>query len=161
MAYKDEYEVARLHANTGFAEKIAGMFEGDYKIKFHLAPPLLAKRDANGHLQKREYGPLMMQVFRGLAALRFLRGTPFDVFGYTEERRTERELIDDYRNTIGAMLSSLSPANLADVIALASIPEDIRGYGHVKQRTLAAALEKQEKLLQRLGKAGGTDRHAA
>ncbi|MDO9217544.1 MAG: 2-oxoacid:acceptor oxidoreductase family protein, partial [Lacisediminimonas sp.] len=92
MAYKDEYEVARLHANTGFEAKIAAMFEGDYKIRFHLAPPLLAKRDANGHLQKKEYGPWMMKAFRALAAMRFLRGTVLDVFGYTEERRTERAL---------------------------------------------------------------------
>jgi indolepyruvate ferredoxin oxidoreductase len=161
MACKDEYEVARLHANTGFEAKIAAMFEGDYKIRFHLAPPLLAKRDANGHLQKKEYGPWMMKAFRALAAMRFLRGTVLDVFGYTEERRTERELVASYRSTIERMLPALSAAHLADVVALASIPENIRGFGHVKQRTLAGALEKQSRILDRLDKGGGSDLHAA
>ncbi|WP_151448003.1 indolepyruvate ferredoxin oxidoreductase family protein [Lacisediminimonas profundi] len=160
MAYKDEYEVARLHVASGFEEKIAAMFEGDYKIKFHLAPPLLARRDANGHLQKREYGPWMMKAFRALASLRFLRGTPFDVFGYSAERRSERELIVSYRTVIGQALSQLSPDKLADVTALASIPEEIRGYGHVKQRHLAAAMQKQERLLQRL-QGGSSEQHAA
>ncbi|MDO8298999.1 indolepyruvate ferredoxin oxidoreductase family protein [Lacisediminimonas sp.] len=161
MAYKDEYEVARLHANTGFEAKIAAMFEGDYKIRFHLAPPLLAKRDANGHLQKKEYGPWMMKAFRALAAMRFLRGTVLDVFGYTEERRTERALVVNYRSTIERMLPALSAAKLADMVALASIPEDIRGFGHVKQRTLAGALEKQSRILARLDKGEGSDLHAA
>ncbi len=147
MAYKDEYEVARLHANRAFSEKIAGMFEGDYKIKFHLAPPLLAKRDANGHLIKQEFGPWMMQAFRLLARLKPLRGTPLDIFGYTHERKIERSLIGQYRETIAALLPQLTLENLPKAVVIASIPEDIRGYGHVKDRHLKAAKEKEAKLL--------------
>jgi len=151
MAYKDEYEVARLYtsaaAGSKFAERIGAMFEGDYKLKFHLAPPLLARRDDQGHLIKREYGPWMMQAFGVLAKLKFLRGGPLDVFGYSAERRGERRLIDDYRATIGALLPKLNPSNLAQAAAIAAIPEEIRGYGHVKQRHLNAALEKQARLL--------------
>ncbi len=150
MAYKDEYEVARLHADPAFTAKIAGMFEGDYKVKFHMAPPLLAKRDHQGHLVKREFGPWMMSAFRLLSQLRGLRGSALDVFGYTAERRTERALIGHYRDTLAALLPRLSAANLPQMIALAAIPEDIRGYGHVKERHLKAAREKEAALLAEL-----------
>src|SRR3954462_9881229 len=92
MAYKDEYEVARLHTETGFREKVAAQFEGDYTINYHLAPPLVAKRNAKGELVKRKYGPSMVLGFRMLAKLKGLRGTALDVFGRTEERRMERAL---------------------------------------------------------------------
>lgn len=147
MAYKDEYEVARLHADPAFAARIAGMFEGDYKVKLHMAPPLLAKRDHQGHLVKREFGPWMMGAFRLLSRLRGLRGSALDVFGYTAERRTERALIAHYRDTLASLLPGLSAANLPQMIALAAIPEDIRGYGHVKERHLKAAREKEAALL--------------
>jgi indolepyruvate ferredoxin oxidoreductase len=147
MTYKDEYEVARLHTSPAFAEKIAGMFEGDYKIKYHLAPPLLAKRDSHGHLIKQEFGPWMLQAFRVLGKLKFLRGTPLDLFGYTRERKCERALIDQYRQTIAALLSKLTADNLAKLVAIASVPEEIRGYGHIKERTLKAAKEKEAALL--------------
>jgi indolepyruvate ferredoxin oxidoreductase len=147
MAYKDEYEVARLHADPAFTAKIAGMFEGDYKVKFHMAPPLLAKRDHQGHLVKREFGPWMMSAFRLLSKLRGLRGSALDVFGYTAERRMERALIAQYRDTLASLLPRLSAANLPQMIALAAIPEDIRGYGHVKERHLKAAREKEAALL--------------
>ena len=150
MAYKDEYEVARLHADPAFTAKIAGMFEGDYKVKFHMAPPLLAKRDHQGHLVKREFGPWMMGAFRLLSRLRGLRGSALDVFGYTAERRTERALIAHYRDTLASLLPRLSAANLPQMIALAAIPEDIRGYGHVKERHLKAAREKEAALLAEL-----------
>ena len=150
MAYKDEYEVARLHVDPAFAAKIAGMFEGDYKVKFHMAPPLLARRDSKGHLVKREFGPWMMGAFRLLARLRGLRGGALDVFGYTEERRTERALIARYRDTLAGLLPRLSAANLPQMIALAAIPEDIRGYGHVKERHLKAAQAKEAALLAEL-----------
>jgi indolepyruvate ferredoxin oxidoreductase len=146
MAYKDEYEVARLHTNPAFAEKIAGMFEGDYKVKFHLAPPLLAKRDAKGHLIKQEFGPWMMHAFKVMAKLKSLRGTPLDIFGYTEERKTERMLIEQYRENIAALLPQLTLENLPKAVAIAAIPEDIRGYGHVKERHLKAAKEKEAAL---------------
>ncbi|RJG03435.1 indolepyruvate ferredoxin oxidoreductase family protein [Noviherbaspirillum sedimenti] len=147
MAYKDEYEVARLHADPAFREKIAGMFEGDYKIKYHLAPPLWARRDAKGQLVKRQFGPWMLQAFRLLAPLRFLRGSPFDVFGYTQERRTERALIGEYRQTIALLLPKLRAENLAQAVAIASIPEHIRGYGHIKEHSLREAKEKEATLL--------------
>ena len=148
MAYKDEYEVARLYTSGAFAAKVAGMFEGDYKLKFHLAPLLLAKHDDKGHLIKQEFGPWMMKAFSVLAKFKGLRGTALDPFGYTAERRGERALVGEYRALIGDRLSKLTPANLATLVALASIPEEIRGYGHVKERHLAAARIKQAGLLQ-------------
>jgi indolepyruvate ferredoxin oxidoreductase len=147
MAYKDEYEVARLHTDPVFRAKIASMFEGDIKLKFHLAPPLLAKHDKEGRALKKEYGSWMMGAFGVLARLRRLRGTPFDVFGYTAERRTERALIGQYRQTVEALLPQLTAENLAQAVAIASIPEDIRGYGHVKERHLKAAKQKEAALV--------------
>jgi indolepyruvate ferredoxin oxidoreductase len=147
MAYKDEYEVARLHTDAAFKAKIEGMFEGDYKVKFHLAPPLLAKRDAEGHLIKQEFGPWMMKAFGVLAKFKFLRGTALDIFGHTAERKTERALIAQYKQTITALLPKLASGNVAQAVAIASIPEDIRGYGHVKDQHLAAAKEKEAALL--------------
>jgi len=147
MAYKDEYEVARLHTDPAFKAKIANMFEGDIKLKFHLAPPLLAKHDKEGRALKKEYGAWMMGAFGVLAKLKRLRGTPFDVFGYTAERRTERALIGAYRQTVAALLPKLTADNLAQAVAIASIPEDIRGYGHVKERHLKAAKQKEAALV--------------
>jgi indolepyruvate ferredoxin oxidoreductase len=147
MAYKDEYEVARLHADAAFRAKIGGMFEGDYKLKFHLAPPLFAKRDANGHLIKQEFGPWMLKAFGVLAKLRFLRGTALDIFGHTAERKIERALIAQYRDKIESLLPKLTEQNLPKAAAIASIPEDIRGYGHVKERHLSAAREKEAAML--------------
>jgi indolepyruvate ferredoxin oxidoreductase len=123
------------------------MFEGDYKLKFHLAPPLFAERDANGHLIKQEFGPWMLKAFGALAKLRFLRGTAFDIFGHTEERKTERALIGQYRDMIESLLPKLTEQNLPQAVAIARIPEDIRGYGHVKDRHLSAAREKQAAML--------------
>ncbi|KAF1045868.1 MAG: hypothetical protein GAK35_01224 [Herbaspirillum frisingense] len=147
MAYKDEYEVARLYTDGTFRDKIASMFEGDYQIKFHLAPPLLAKHDDKGHLVKKQYGAWMMPAFGVLAKLRFLRGTAFDPFGYTTERKQERALIGEYEATVVRLLGKLTADNLAQVVAVARIPEDIRGYGHVKERHLKAAKQKEASLL--------------
>ncbi len=147
MSYKDEYEVARLHSSGEFAAKVAALFEGDYQIHFHLAPPLLAKRDSKGHLVKQKFGPWMMSVFALLARLKGLRGGMFDIFGYTAERKMERRLISDYRATISSLLPLLTAENLSGAVAIASIPGDIRGYGHVKERHLALAQEKQARLL--------------
>jgi indolepyruvate ferredoxin oxidoreductase len=147
MAYKDEYEVARLYADPAFKEKIAGMFEGDIKLKFHLAPPLMARHDKEGHLVKKEYGPWMLKAFGVLARFKGLRGTPLDVFGYTAERKMERGLIKQYRQTVEALLPKLTADNLGQAVAIASIPEDIRGFGHVKERHLKAAREKEASLL--------------
>jgi indolepyruvate ferredoxin oxidoreductase len=148
MAYKDEYEVARLHSDQAFKAKIEGMFEGDYKLKFHLAPPILAKRNAEGHLIKREFGPWMMSAFGVLAKFKFLRGTVFDIFGHTAERKTERALIAEYKQTIAALLPKLTAENIDQAVSIARIPEEIRGFGHVKEKNLRAAKEKEAALLQ-------------
>jgi indolepyruvate ferredoxin oxidoreductase len=148
LAYKDEYEVARLYADPAFMDKVKAQFDGDYRLHFHLAPPLLARRNEKGELVKREYGAWMLPAFKVLAKLRFLRGTALDAFGYTEERRTERRLIQDYERVVEELLARLSPDNHALAVQIASIPEEIRGYGHVKARHLAAAKAKEAKLLE-------------
>ena len=163
MAYKDEYEVARLHSAPAFKAKIADMFEGNFTVKYHLAPPLLSRHDAQGHLVKREFGSWVGKVFPLLASLRFLRGTVLDPFGHTQERKTERALIAQYRQTILRLLPQLSADNLAQMVAVASIPEEIRGYGHVKEKHLLAARAKEAGLLAVLddGSSKSDGRHAA
>nr|WP_314365379.1 indolepyruvate ferredoxin oxidoreductase family protein [uncultured Achromobacter sp.] len=147
MAYKDEYEVARLYSDGEFVKKIGEQFEGDWKLHFHLAPPLFSRRDKAGHLVKRAYGPGMLKVFGVLAKMRRLRGTRLDVFGYTAERRAERELIREYRETLSAILVKLNRGNLERAVALARVPEEIRGYGHVKEEAVARAALVREELL--------------
>jgi indolepyruvate ferredoxin oxidoreductase len=147
MAYKDEYEVARLHTETGFHERIAAMFEGDYKVNYHLAPPLTARRNEKGELQKRKFGPAMHTAFRFLSKLKGLRGTAFDIFGRTEERRTERALIGEYRRSIEQVLAKLAVDNHSLALEIARIPEQIKGFGHVKERNLAAARPQWDKLM--------------
>lgn len=159
MAYKDEYEVARLHTDPAFTQKIAGMFEGDFKLTHHLAPPLLARTNDKGELLKKPYGPWMRSAFAVLAKLKGLRGTALDPFGRTEERRTERALIGEYRACIEELLRTLSAANLAQAVEIARIPEEIRGYGHVKARHLAAARAKWAGLMAGW-RAGGAQRVA-
>ena len=149
MAYKDEYEVARLHTDAAFNQKISAMFEGDFKVVHHLAPPGLAKKDEQGHLKKKSYGPWMHKAMGLLAGMKGLRGTAFDPFGRTEERRTERALIGEYRDCINTLLSGLTVEKLPLAVEIASIPEDIRGYGHVKERHLAAARTKWQALMAR------------
>jgi indolepyruvate ferredoxin oxidoreductase len=117
-------------------------------VHYHLAPPLFAKRNDKGELQKSKYGPAMLGAFRVLAKLRGLRGTPFDIFGRTEERRTERALIGEYRASIEQVLAALTPANHALAVEIARIPEQIKGFGHVKARNLALARVQWEQLLQ-------------
>ncbi len=147
MAYKDEYEVARLYTSGEFQRRIEQQFEGDYRLHVHLAPPLLARKNAQGQLQKREYGPWVFTAFRVLARLRVLRGTPLDVFGYTAERRTERALIDDYQRTVAGLLEKLDAGNVGLAAEIASIPEHIRGYGHVKDAHLHKAMARRAELL--------------
>jgi indolepyruvate ferredoxin oxidoreductase len=150
MAYKDEYEVARLYTETDFLKRIADRFEGPYELHFHLAPPLFADRDPEtGHLRKRNYGPWMIAVFRVIAKLRRLRGTPFDIFGCREERRTERRLIDEYQAMLEEILSHLSPDTHATAVELAALPLEIRGFGHVKQANLTRVKAKEGALLAR------------
>jgi indolepyruvate ferredoxin oxidoreductase len=147
MAYKDEYEVARLYTDGKFLASVRKQFEGDWKLNFHLAPPMFSKHDAQGHLVKRSYGPWMLKAFGILSKARFLRGTPFDLFGYTAERRAERALVKEYRETIGAIIAKLDRGNLDAAVALASLPEDIRGYGHIKEASMQKAAVRREELL--------------
>jgi indolepyruvate ferredoxin oxidoreductase len=148
MAYKDEYEVARLYTNGEFLKKLHQQFEGDFTLEFNLAPPLLAPRDpATGQLQKRAYGPWVFSAFRLLAGLRRLRGTAFDIFGRTEERRMERRLIDEYEVLLREIARSLGPDNHALAIEIARLPEQIRGYGHIKERNVKAAKSREAQLL--------------
>ena len=151
LARKDEYEVARLHASAAFREQIERTFEGDYELRFHLAPPLLSRPDPRtGQLRKREYGPWMLHVFRVLARLKRLRGTALDPFGRLPERRLERQLIGEYERTIEEICAQLDAANHATAVELASWPDAVRGFGHVKERSLAAARQRAAELLARL-----------
>jgi indolepyruvate ferredoxin oxidoreductase len=134
MAYKDEYEVARLYTNGQFKERVAQVFEGDYSLKFHLAPPLFAKRNSKGELVKKEYGAWMLTAFSLLAKMKGLRGSSFDFFGKTEERRSERQLITDYERMVQGFVTTLTAANYPAAQKLAALPEQLRGYGHVKER---------------------------
>jgi indolepyruvate ferredoxin oxidoreductase len=147
MAYKDEYEVARLYTSGDFQRKLEQQFEGDYKLKFHLAPPLLAKKDAQGHLVKQEFGPWVFTAFKWLARFRGLRGSAFDIFGKTAERKMERQLIVDYFATIDGLLPTLDSGNVDLAAEIAGIPEHIRGYGHVKEEHLHAAKAREAGLL--------------
>jgi indolepyruvate ferredoxin oxidoreductase len=150
LAYKDEYEVARLYTDGAFLKKIEGMFEGDYQVNFHLAPPLLAKPDPQtGEPRKMQFGPWMMGAFKVLAKLKGLRGTAFDLFGRTEERRMERALIGEYEATVDALLQGLTRDNHALAVEIATLPESIRGYGHIKAKSAAAARQKRDELLAR------------
>ena len=139
MAYKDEYEVARLHTDKAFTDKIAAMFEGDYRIVHHMAPPLMAKRNEKGELVKQSFGPWLRRALGVLGGLKGLRGGVLDLFGKTAERQMERALIQEYRACIEELLGGLTPERLALAVEIARIPENIRGYGHVKERHLKAA----------------------
>jgi indolepyruvate ferredoxin oxidoreductase len=147
MAYKDEYEVARLYTDGTFAKKLGDKFEGDVRLKFHLAAPLFARRDKEtGHLQKQEYGGWIIPVFRLLARLKLLRGTAFDPFGYTAERKAERRLIEDYQAMIDRHITALKGGLVPAVAKLARLPEMIRGYGHVKEQSISKALIEKTRL---------------
>jgi indolepyruvate ferredoxin oxidoreductase len=150
MAYKDEYEVARLYTDGAFLKQVETEFDGDnLRFEFHLAPPLLARRDKTSGLpRKMSFGPWLLPAFRLLAKLKGLRGTPFDPFGRTLERRTERKLVGDYEAMLDEVLAGLTPDNHPIAVALAAIPEKIRGFGHVKQQHLTAAKADEAALLE-------------
>jgi indolepyruvate ferredoxin oxidoreductase len=150
MAYKDEYEVARLYAGPEFLAQVKNEVAGEnLTLKFHLAPPLLAKKDpVTGVAKKMTFGPWMLPAFRMLAKLKVLRGTAFDIFGYSEERRTERKLIADYEAMLAEIMGKLTPENHHVAVGLANIPEKIRGFGHVKARHLVAAKADEAALLE-------------
>lgn len=151
LAYKDEYEVARLYTDGEFAQALKQQFDGDYKLRFHLAPPLLSKRDPDtGHLVKREFGPWMMTAFRVLAKFKFLRGSAFDVFARTEERQLERALITDYEQQIDHLLSVLSVDKLELATEIAGLPYFIRGFGHVKEKNITTVQRRAVALMKQL-----------
>ncbi len=161
MAYKDEYEVARLHVDPAFHERLAREFEGDYKLNYHLAPPLLAKKNDKGELVKQTFGPAMLTAFRVLARLKGLRGTALDLFGRTEERRMERQLIVDYRALLDELMAGLDADSHAQALELARVPEAIKGFGHVKERNARAARLRWNTLLAAWRAPRGEQRQAA
>jgi len=149
MAYKDEYEVARLHTNTAFLQKIGDMFEGDYTVNYHLAPPIISKTNEKGELQKQKFGPLMLTGFKLLKHFKVLRGTPLDIFGNTEEREMERALIGEYVASIDDVLATLNADNHALALEIANLPDAIKGFGHVKARNVAAVRSKWNGLMEK------------
>ncbi len=151
LAYKDEYEVARLYSDAAFRKQLEAQFEGDYQLQFHLAPSWLSKPDpVTGQPRKRAFGPWMFKAFAVLARFKFLRGTLLDPFGHSAERKLERELIEDYEATVAYLLAELNAGNYRTAVALAEIPEQIRGYGHVKEAALAKAREQAAQLKARM-----------
>ncbi|MBC7623345.1 MAG: indolepyruvate ferredoxin oxidoreductase family protein [Aeromicrobium sp.] len=148
LAYKDEYEVARLYSDMGFQKKVAQQFEGDYKLTFHLAPPVMSTVDpTTGEPRKKVFGPWMMTAFNVLAKFKGLRGTALDVFGYSDERKTERQLIADYEALMEELLRDATAANYETAVDLASIAEHIRGFGHVKHAHMVDAKARWAELL--------------
>ena len=148
MAYKDEFEVARLHTDPAFLAKLDAQFKHGYTVKYNLAPPTISKRDpVTGHLIKQQFGPWMRSAFKMLARFKGLRGGSLDFFGKTEERRHERRMIDDYIKELDGICAKISPVNHAAAVALASVPDEIRGYGHVKEKSVAEAKTLREQRL--------------
>ncbi len=150
LAYKDEYEVARLFTDGGFQKQLQDQFEGDFKLSFHLAPPILPGRDASGRPRKRTFGPWTMTLFKVLAGLKGLRGTPFDVFGYNPERKMERALITAYQQDVAEVLRVLSPRTYATAVEILSLPDMIRGYGPVKHKAVEDARARHAELMAQL-----------
>jgi indolepyruvate ferredoxin oxidoreductase len=151
MAYKDEYEVARLHMETGFLDTLQREFEGDFTVRYHLAPPLLSSRlDARGRPKKRAFGPWIQTPMKVLAKLKIVRGTLFDIFGYTAERRNERALIGWYEAQVEKILDHLDAPRFADLLAIAKAPMDIRGYGPVKEAAIHKVKGEVERLWSRV-----------
>jgi indolepyruvate ferredoxin oxidoreductase len=159
MAYKDEYEVARLHAET-LEQAVAERFDGVTKIEFHLAPPLLARKGPDGRPAKTTYGPGMLRALGVVKRFKALRGTPLDPFGWTAERRMERRMIADYRAEIARLNDRLSSDTLETAVEIARLPQSVRGFGHVKQSAAEAAAARRAALLALLH-APSLQRHAA
>jgi indolepyruvate ferredoxin oxidoreductase len=140
LAYKDEYEVARLYTDGHFEKQLRDQFDGDYRISFNLAPPLLGGgKDALGRPRKRAFGAWMLPLFRLLARMRRLRGTAFDIFGYSADRRLERDLIAGYEKDVAHILKVLSPLTIDTAIEILSLPDRIRGFGPVKEKAVGDA----------------------
>lgn len=158
LSYKDEYEVARLHLET--RAKAEAVFEGDFEMTYHLAPPVLSKEGPNGRPVKKEFGHRMLRGFKVLAGLKRLRGTPFDVFGYTDERKMERALIKQYERDMADILGKQGDASHEAAVALAELPLQIRGFGPVKMANEAKAAKRREELLAALNGAPSIPRAA-
>jgi indolepyruvate ferredoxin oxidoreductase len=150
MAIKDEYEVARLYSDGTFAADLSRQFQSYEKLEFHLAPPILGRRGSDGKPRKSSFGPWMMKAFRLLAAMKGLRGTAFDIFGYTAERRSERVLLAQYEADLDLIAGALEPGRVEAATALASVPALIRGYGHVRRGSAEKAAGERSRLLDRL-----------
>ncbi len=149
LAYKDEYEVARLYTNGDFIKEVKATFQGDYKLSFHMAPPIMEQEDpATGRPKKREFGPWMLSALGLLAQFKFLRGTPLDIFGYHKERKAERQLIAEYERDLDFVLGRLTSGNIETCAELLRLPEDIRGYGPVKEKNIERARVKHAALMQ-------------
>ena len=150
MAYKDEYEVARLYSTDAFRAQVGNEVGGDkLRLHVHLAPPMFARRDKiTGEPRKMMFGPWIFPVFNVLAKFRFLRGGALDPFGYTAERKMERKLVAEYEALLGEIEAKLTPDNHTLAVGLAVIPEKIRGFGHVKLRHLKAAKADEASLLE-------------
>ena len=146
MAYKDEYEVARLHLQASFRQRIQENFEGNYRIYYYLAPPLLAKRNSKGELVKQKMGPWVYWVFKAIAPLKFLRESVFDPFGWTVERRMERGLISRYTAIIEEISQNWTPQKSEIALKIANIPQSIKGYGHIKEKKIHSALSEFDHL---------------
>ncbi len=147
LAYKDEYEVARLFSDGHFVKELKATFQGDYKIRFNLAPPIMEQNDpATGRPKKREFGAWMLPAFGLLAKFKFLRGTKLDIFGYHHDRRAERQLIADYEADIALVKQALRRDNLDACTQLLSVPDEIRGYGPIKEESLKKAYAKRAQL---------------
>lgn len=148
LAYKDEYEVARLHADPAFHRRLADSFDGKFEVSYHLAPPLTARRNSvTGRIEKRRFGRWMRLAFKILARCRRLRGTAFDPFGRSHDRRVERRLIADFEARLEAILAAVNRENHATAVEIAAVPQSIRGFGHVKDASIAAARESEAALL--------------
>jgi indolepyruvate ferredoxin oxidoreductase len=148
LAYKDEYEVARLYTDGSFMRQLRDQFEGDWRLEFHLAPPLLSSIDPEtGRPRKRSFGPWMLKAFRLLASLRHLRGTRLDLFGYSAERKMERRLIADYERTVEELLAQLDRERHTVAVEIARLPEQIRGFGPIKAANLERARAREAELL--------------
>jgi indolepyruvate ferredoxin oxidoreductase len=150
LAYKDEYEVARLYTDGNFRKTLEAEFEGKLDLEFHLAPPILVKPDPiTGRPRKRKFGAWTIRLFRILARMKGLRGTAFDVFGYGEDRKLERRLIAEYEGLVDVLVDGLTGANHAAAVALAALPDQIRGYGPVKAESVRTAKAQEAEILAR------------
>jgi indolepyruvate ferredoxin oxidoreductase len=159
LSYKDEYEVARLHLST--LDKAKETFDNVEKVSFHLAPPMLGGLDANGRPKKRQFGPWMLRIFGVLSRLKAVRGTPFDPFGYTAERRMERGLIKQFESDFKTLPSAVDEKNVDLLVELALLPLSIRGFGPVKEANKEKAQKRRAQILDALKHSKSELQHAA